>query len=152
VGMLRSPGLRTARFNLPGASSHVVEPQQRYVVASARTGSERIDDELVVISFDTSHYYCLNPTATVVWALMSAGPHSAEEASQVLAGAHALDLAATVEDVSELLAGLEEERLVERSDDDPPMGAVELPEGSRAYVVPRFEKFGTLEQLMLAGE
>lgn len=130
----------------------MVEPQQRYVVASARTGSERIDDELVVISFDTSHYYCLNPTATVVWTLMSAGPHSVEEASHVLAGVHGLDLVATVQDVSELVAGLEEEHLVERTDGDAPMGAVELPEGSQAYVVPRFEKFGTLEQLMLAGE
>jgi hypothetical protein len=129
-----------------------VEPQQPYVVAAARTGSERIDDELVVINFDTSHYYCLNPTATVVWTLLSEGPHTATDASQVLAAAHGLDLAATLEDVSELLAGLEAEQLVERSNGDAPTGSVEVPPASGAYVVPRFEKFGTLEQLMLAGE
>ena len=130
----------------------MVEPQQPYVVAAARTGSERIDDELVVINFDTSHYYCLNLSATVVWTLLSAGPHSAAEASQVLARAHGLDLAATIEDVSELLTGLEAEQLVERSNGDAPVGPVEVTTGSGAYVVPRFEKFGTLEQLMLAGE
>jgi hypothetical protein len=130
----------------------VVEPHQRYVVAAARTGSERIDDELVVISFDTSHYYCLNPTGTVVWTILSTGPHSVEEASQLLAGAHGLDLAATVQDVSEFVAGLEAENLVERTDGDASAATAALPEAPPAYVVPRFEKFGTLEQLMIAGE
>ena len=105
-----------------------------------------------MISFDTSHYYCLNPAATVVWTLLSAGPRSAAEASQVLAGAHGRDLAATVEDVSQLLAGLEAEDLIERSDGDGRDGRRRAPESPAAYVVPRFEKFGTLEQLMVAGE
>jgi hypothetical protein len=54
--------------------------------------------------------------------------------------------------VEKLLANLVEEGLLEKSSS----GADGMPvaglEATGSYVVPRFDKFGTLEQLMLAGE
>lgn len=124
---------------------------ERYSTRPGRTGSELVDDEAVIVDFETNHYYCLNPPATVVWSLLSAGPHAAEDVARAIAVHYGRPLDDVRSDVGELLVGLLEEGLVERSDGDAAAQTVDLGAGS-SYVAPRFDKFGTLEQLMLAGE
>ena len=125
---------------------------ETYSARPDRTGSELVDDEAVVIDFETNHYYCLNPTATVVWSLLTAGPRTVEDVARALGAGYDRSLAEVRDDVERLLANLVEEGLLEKSGS----GADGMPvaglEATGSYVVPRFDKFGTLEQLMLAGE
>ncbi len=112
---------------------------------------ELVDDEAIVINFETRHYYCLNQTATAVWSLLTAAPQTAETMSAALGPAYGLSASDVHADVAEVLAGLVSEGLVEPSDDasaSPKAGDL----AGGAYVAPRFDKFGTLEQLIVAGE
>lgn len=120
---------------------------------AARTDAawELVDDEAIVINFETRHYYCLNQTATALWSLLTTTPHSVDGLSAALGPAYGMSASDVHADVAEVLANLVSEGLVETSD-----GAEASPKKSDlkggAYVAPRFDKFGTLEQLIVAGE
>jgi hypothetical protein len=127
----------------------------RYAVRRDRTGSEHVDAEVVVISFETGHYYCLNSTATLVWSLLGSGSRGADEVGGALAGLYERPSEPVRADVRELLAALEGEGLLESLHDSSGATVEAEPAVARPpgpYVKPAFEKFGTLEQLMLAGE
>jgi hypothetical protein len=119
--------------------------------ARADAAWELVDDEAVVINFVTRHYYCLSPSATVVWSQLTNGPQTVELLSAALGDAYSRTPADVHDDVVELLAGLVAEGLV-----DGPVDGVAAPaaavEAATGYVAPRFDKFGTLEQLIVAGE
>ena len=110
---------------------------QRFGIRPQDVGFEPVDDEMLLIDFVSSDYYLLNGTAAIVWAAIAEAPHSAGELARRLPGVNESSLAA--------------DGLVLATDDDtgPPTAALEM---TGDYVVPRFEKFGTLERLMLAGE
>jgi hypothetical protein len=112
---------------------------------------ELVDGEAIVINFETRHYYCLNKTATAAWSLLTAAPHTADTVSAALGPAYGLSASDVHADVTELLAGLASEGLVEPSENDAASpNAGDLAGGT--YVAPRLDKYGTLEQLILAGE
>ena len=112
---------------------------------------ELVDGEAIVINFETRHYYCLNKSATAVWSLLTTAPYSADSVSAALGQAYGLSASDVDADVAELLTGLVSEGLVEPSGDATASPqAVELAGGN--YVAPRLDKYGTLEQLILAGE
>ena len=121
---------------------------ERFVVRANDLGFEPVDDEMLVIDFITSDYYILNVTGSAVWNAL-AKPRTADE----LAAAYGSDADARDairNDLDSFLAALVADGLVVATDDGGDGMAV--PSLESAYVVPRFEKFGTLERLMLAGE
>jgi outer membrane protein assembly factor BamB len=124
---------------------------ERYAVPPERVGSELIDDETLVIDFVSSAYYCLNPTASLVWEMVTTAPHSVDEITNALAAVHAVSPSDVRADVASLVQALVDERVLDATDGDAaPPGVDIAPRG--AYLVPCFEKFGSLDQLMLAGE
>jgi hypothetical protein len=126
---------------------------ERFTVRSDDVATEAIDDEILVIDFVTNHYYCLNPTAAVVWSMLAASPHSVDELAAGLAGAHDVPVDELHADVGALVTALTDEGLLARQHgDDPSEPAVHELVVTGPWIVPRFEKFGTLDQLMLAGE
>ena len=124
---------------------------ERFTVRSTDLGSEMVDDELLIIDFVTNRYYCLNATASTVWDLISATPRSVDEVAARLAAAYGCPIDDVHRDADDLLRALVDEGLLVRTNDqtDTPIDDLAV---SAPYVVPRFEKFGTLDQLMLAGE
>ena len=115
-----------------------------------------IDDDrklnaLRFIDFVTNHYYCLNPTASNIWSSIEVVPASIDELAEWTGATYSRPVDEVRGDVAELVAALVDEGLLVRSEADADAPAAPLPAGV-IYVVPRFEKFGTLDQLMLAGE
>lgn len=148
--MVRSGASKTPDGDQSAPAPEVDGVEQKYRVCASRTASEVIDDDAVIVNFDTSHYYGLNAPATAVWSLLGTDPYSIDDAATFLGATYDLPAVDVHHDVSELIAGLLTEGLVERAD-----GEAATPTAARApapYVTPRCEKFGTLEQLMLAGE
>jgi len=121
-----------------------------YVACVERTASEVIDGEAVVINFDTKGYFGFNASATMVWSMLCAGPTTVGAATEALAEAYQRSGADVHDDVHALLAILVTEGLAASVSDAPVATAPPSPTGP--YTAPRVERYGTLEQLMLAGE
>jgi hypothetical protein len=124
---------------------------ERLVIRPHDISFEPVDEEMLIIDFVTSDYYLLNATAATVWAAIATSPRSADELAAALATAHGCAIDDVRHDVDGLLQGLAADGLVVSSNADGAADDVEI-SAVGAYVVPRFEKFGTLERLMLAGE
>jgi hypothetical protein len=124
---------------------------ERFTVRRDDLGSESVDDELLVIDFVTNHYYCFNPTASAIWSSLDVVPASIDELAEWTATTYSLPIDEVHGDVAELVAALVDEGLLVTSETVADAPAAPPPAGV-TYVVPRFEKFGTLDQLMLAGE
>ena len=121
-----------------------------YAACTGHTASEIIDGEAVVINFDTNRYYGFNTSATFVWSLLSPGPTTADAATDALAEAFQRSSAEVRDDVRALLATLVAEGLAEPARGDAIVTEANPP--ASPYTTPRVERYGTLEQLMLAGE
>jgi len=123
---------------------------ERYGVRAENTATQEIDGEAVVINLDTYHYYGLNRTATLVWAMLHDGGRERADLVEGLAGAFALLPEATAADVDRLIEGLLDEGLIHATDAVAPSGFAVAIDGD--YVPPRLERHGKLDQLMLSGE
>jgi hypothetical protein len=124
---------------------------ERFTVRSDDLGVESIDDDMLVIDFATNHYYCLNATAATIWSMLAAAPGSIDEIAARVAGSYDRPIGDLRLDVEALVVALADEGLL-TTRDEAAAGPVEETEVASSWIVPRFEKFGTLDQLMLAGE
>lgn len=124
---------------------------ERFTVRSDDLGVESIDNDMLVIDFATNHYYCLNSTAATIWSMLAAAPGSLDEIATRVAGSYDRPLDDLRSDVEVLVVALADEGLL-TTRDEPAAAPVVEPEVDGSWIVPRFEKFGTLDQLMLAGE
>jgi len=124
---------------------------ERFTVRSDELCVEPIDDELLVIDFTTNHYYCLNSTAATIWSTLAAAPGSIDEIVGRVAGSYDRPIDDLRPDVEVLVVALADEGLL-TTRDEPSAALVVEPAVHGGWIVPRFEKFGTLDQLMLAGE
>jgi hypothetical protein len=124
---------------------------ERFTVRSDDLGVESIDDDMLVIDFVTNHYYCLNSTAATIWSMLAIAPSSLDEVTSRVAGSYDRAIGDVRFDVEVLVGALADEGLLTTSDDMVAAAIIE-PEVHGEWIVPRFEKFGTLDQLMLAGE
>ena len=123
---------------------------ERFTVRSDDLGVESIDDDLLVIDFATNHYYCLNSTAATIWSMLAAAPGSVDEIAGRVADSYDRPLGDLRFDVQALVVALADEGLL--TPRDAAAAPIVEPEVNGDWIVPRFEKFGTLDQLMLAGE
>jgi hypothetical protein len=134
-----------------GTEDPLEDPLERFTVRRDDLGSESVDDELLVIDFVTNHYYCLNPTASTIWSTLDVVPSSIDELAEWTGATYSRPADEVRRDVAELVTALVDEGLLVTS--QATADAPAAPPGTGGdYVVPRFEKFGTLDQLMLAGE
>jgi hypothetical protein len=124
---------------------------ERFVIRPDELGYEPVDDEMLVIDFATSDYYLLNDSGAAVWRALTE-PRTADEVADAFAGVAPDARAAIRDDVDGFLAALAADGLVVRTADDAESADAPVPALTAPYVVPRFEKYGTLERLMLAGE
>ncbi len=123
---------------------------ERFEIRPEDVGFEPVDDEILVIDFVTSDYYVLNATGAAVWRALVNGPRTAAEIADAFAGPDEEAKETIRRDLDAFLDALAADRLIVRTDDA--RDGLAPPELRTPYVVPRFEKFGTLERLMIAGE
>jgi hypothetical protein len=124
---------------------------ERFTVRSDDLGVEPIDDEMLVIDFATNHYYCLNSTAATIWSMLAAGAGSIDEIADRVADSYDRPIGDLRDDVEVLVVALADEGLLTTRTETAAAPIID-PEVGGGWIVPRFEKFGTLDQLMLAGE
>jgi Coenzyme PQQ synthesis protein D (PqqD) len=124
---------------------------ERFTVRSDDLGVEPIDDEMLVIDFVTNHYYCLNSTAATIWSMLAVAPGSIDEIADRVAGSYDRPVGDLRDDVEVLVVALADEGLL-TTPAEPVDAPIVEPAVGGGWIVPRFEKFGTLDQLMLAGE
>ena len=131
---------------------------ERFVIRPDDVGYEPVDDEMLVIDFVTSDYYLINATGAAVWRALAVAPRTADEVAAAFAGPEGGEHTAIRNDVDAFFAALAADRLLVTTSETEPEAETEadaadaVPALATPYVVPRFEKFGTLERLMLAGE
>ena len=111
-----------------------------------------VDGEAVVINLDTTVYYGLNRSASMVWERLAGGPATDDELAEGLAAAFDLAPEVARADVADLLDRLHDEGLVTRADDGAGGAGGAWPAEAEAYVAPQVERYERLEQLMLSGE
>jgi hypothetical protein len=122
----------------------------RYTARLDQTAAQTIDDEAVVINFETYHYYGLNRTGTAVWRLLQEGGRTCGDIATLVAQAFAAPREVVTADVSRLIAQLVAEGLAEPTTTSAGPAAP-LPH-SPGYVTPTIEKHDKLDQLVLSGE
>ena len=127
-----------------------MKTEDRYIVCADRTAAQDIDGEVVVINFDTYHYYGLNRTGTAVWNLIAPGGRTADEIAAAVAAAFGVTPALAMPDILTLLARLVDEGLAQKTSTAAEPPAV-LPPGG-PYEAPVLEKHEKLDQLILSGE
>ena len=123
---------------------------QCFVARPDGIASKVLDGEAVVIDLDTGVYFGLNTTGTVLWALLEAGPRSADDLAGGLAAAHGLGPDAVLADVRFFLDGLVRDGLVVATDAPATTTAAVPSQGP--YLAPVAERYDKLDELMLSGE
>lgn len=121
-----------------------------FAVPADQLAARVIDGEAVVINLDTGVYVGLNPTATLLWGLLEAGPRSAGGLAEALVNAHGVDADEVIVDVRFFLEGLEREGLLVAADGSGvPVASLD---GAGPYLAPMADRYDTLDELMLSGE
>ena len=124
---------------------------ERFVIRPDDLGYEPVDDEMLVIDFVTSDYFLLNATGAAAWNAL-AEPRTTAEIAAAFAGADDGAREEIVRDLDAFCSALADDGLLVPADDATSDASAGVAALGAPYVVPRFEKFGTLERLMLAGE
>jgi hypothetical protein len=132
---------------------------ERFVIRPDDLGYEPVDDEMLVIDFVSSDYFLLNATGAAVWRALAAAPRTVDEVAAAFAAGDDATRDAMCRDLDPFVGGLAAAGLLVRADGTADDGngddggaSAPVPDLVSPYVVPRFERFGTLERLMLAGE
>jgi hypothetical protein len=125
-----------------------------YRVIDANVAWRVVDEEAVLLHADSSAYFGLNQTGTLLWAKLAQQPMTLDQldswARKKFSGAPA-DVRG---EVSAFIDELVELELVESTDSVVPGTSAEATNGTMAPVWerPAVERFGELEKLILSGE
>jgi hypothetical protein len=112
---------------------------------------ETIEGEVILIALDTGTYYSLRESGADVWEGVARGA-SQDEIVAALASRYDGSPDEIETAVADLLARLEEERLIEAADDGDASGWAEAdaaPATKSPFVTPAFEKHTDMQDLIL---
>ena len=84
----------------------------KYAANHARAEWRLVDGESVIVNVETSYYYGLNRSGTLLWTALADRALSADDLARALAAAFGIDQARARGDVDVLLADLTREDLV----------------------------------------
>lgn len=109
---------------------------------------ETFDGEAVLVHLVTGCYYALNPAASAIWALLSAG-RSADGVTTALAARHAADPAQVAPVVDAFVAELRAEQLVVDADADADDDVASADGDGGPLGVPTLQRFTDLQDLLM---
>jgi hypothetical protein len=115
---------------------------------------ETLDDEVVIVHFESGAYFSLRQTGAEIWNLLAAG-HDVRDITDFLMRRHPGDGAAIENAVNAFVESLRREDLIAAGDTRPPStdrlpadGDV-TPESAADFVEPRLEKYSDMQDLLL---
>jgi hypothetical protein len=116
----------------------------RYEIPEGKVAHEMIDGEVIVLQFDTGFYYSLSSGAAQVWQWIADGASW----SEIRAAFESLNAeqATALQAFGDRLAS---ENLVTKLD-EAPAGTANLPKGTQRFEFPTMEKYGDMQDLLLA--
>ncbi|MEM1399559.1 MAG: PqqD family protein [Pseudomonadota bacterium] len=129
-----------------------------YFVDAETVAWNVVGDEVVIIHAETSEYFSLNHTGTMVWNRLVAGACHEEDLVQLVARQFEKNDTDVGQDVSSFLAKLKQSQLLSEHDSGKANGAAPSEAGLAddasvyPYEPPDVVKFGDLETLILSGE
>ena len=129
----------------------------RYRVNDSKIAWRVVDDEGVVLHAETSAYFGLNHTGTLLFAELAARAVTAADLADLLEERYPDAGPEAPAHVSGFLAELAQHDLLETVPDEsrdaaPAAGAVNAPSNGSAYHPPALLLFGSLEKLILSAE
>lgn len=127
---------------------------KQYSINTERVTWEIADGEAVIVHFESSAYYALNPTGTYIWTMLAEKPDNAGTLSDRVAASYAKSPGEILADIEQFLENLEQEDLVtEQATPSSTKAPPPDPSGPNGgYQPPRLTRFGELEKLILSGE
>lgn len=84
----------------------------KYIVNKDNASWKEVDGEIVIINFETTHYYSLNKSGTFIWKLISEEPIPLKEIIFSVSQYFGQDENTIRQDVNQLISNLEEENLI----------------------------------------
>lgn len=119
-----------------------------YRINTPHVISETIDDEVIILNFESGCYYSLNSSGMAVWAYLQEGRSEGEILVKLRQRFPDAD-EGVANDLSEILKQLVAELLIVPSEDvtSPEPGSDK--ESTTLYTKPTLEKFTDLQQLLL---
>ena len=127
---------------------------ERYSINADHVTWEMTEGEAVIIHFETSAYYGLNPAGAYVWNRLAEGCGEPGKLAEEVAARYGQVAGKIAADIDSFLARLKTEDLI--TTDAPSNGApARAPQGvapEGEYQPPRLTRFGELEKLILSGE
>jgi hypothetical protein len=84
----------------------------KYEINREKISWRESDHETVIIHLDTTVYYALNSTGTMIWKLLGERPRTSEEIIQSLAEHFSMDAHKMSPDIQEHLSGMLDEGLI----------------------------------------
>jgi len=110
------------------------------------------DGEAVLLHADSSAYFGLNRTATLLWERVVRQPATLEQLTEWSRSVFPDTPDALMVELSDFLEGLAELGLLHGESVESPIPAVPPARGSDPWESPTLERFGELEKLILSGE
>lgn len=125
-----------------------------YRVIDANVAWRVVDEEAVLLHADSSAYFGLNQTGTLLWAKLAEHPMTLDQLTSWARKSFSEAPADLAGEVSAFVDELLDLELVESTDAVVPSTAAEATNGTKApaWERPAVERFGELEKLILSGE
>lgn len=121
---------------------------ERYTIQSSKVECDTIDEEVIIIQFDTGNYYTLSGVGACVWQALESSP-TFEGILQHI-GAHYVTGASVAVDVQRFLDDLHAENLIERvTGDAPHPTATPAPVERQPYAPPVLERYSDMQALLV---
>ncbi|MBI1293544.1 PqqD family peptide modification chaperone [bacterium] len=119
-----------------------------YIINAPRIVHETIDDETIVIDFDSGTYYSAREVANRIWLWISAG-FSVIQITDGIAREYGLAPEQIADVVAEFIASLIDHELILESAEPPSTRIAPLPQSSAPFSPPVLEKYSDMQELLL---
>jgi hypothetical protein len=129
-----------------------MEPATRYRVNRPRVAHEIIDNEVVIIDFETGSYFSLEGSGADIWACIDGGA-AMDEMVEFVASRYSVSRAHVETAVSQLIAELQQESLIVLDGTEPsgfsPAPAPESAADRPPMGLPALHKYTDMQDLLL---
>lgn len=89
-----------------------MDKEKKYIYNKEETSWKLVDDEVVIINFETTHYYSLNATGSYVWKLLEKEAFTISEIIKAVSNYFDVPAENVQNDIAKLIGELCEENLI----------------------------------------
>ena len=124
--------------------------EDRYRIMDSKVECETIEDEVIIIQFDTGNYYTLSGTGAFVWQSFDRRPTQGELLALIAAHYETEAHTQVSEEIGAFLDELVRENLIEwAASEAPNRSSVEWAENRQPYKAPVLERYSDMQALLV---